>query len=306
MEKAVVIYNPKDSIVPPRLYVNIANLNYTPVILNDFDISELQYFFKNYQLVAVFIPLDKYTAYQVSNFTSEIRQFMPEVKVIGFTNEKVGPDVHELLDDVIEPDSNLNKLQFSIYKSQRQTESSPVVPSVSIFSYIRRIFDVIMASILLILTSPLFILISTILTFTSREPALKSHPYIGKDYRPILLYSFCDRTPISKKPNVIKASTVELIGDHGFVNEGIWNMHQSGELVVKTDDRGEAARKWLIKCRLNDLPRLFNVIQGELSFFGRRPVAEEEAEKLTTDHEIHRFFYTPGFIDASGVGSFAG
>ncbi len=90
-----------------------------------------------------------------------------------------------------------------------------------------------------------------------------------------------------------------LIEDNGHVNE---NEHIARTEVdefnsfikIKNDPRVTRVGKFLRNTSLDEVPQLFNVLRGDMSIVGNRPLPLYEAEKLTTDEDAQRFMTAAG------------
>lgn len=112
--------------------------------------------------------------------------------------------------------------------------------------FFKRLFDIIISTIVLIVTIPLFIIIALIIKMTSKGPAIFKQERVGLFGKPFLIYKF--RTMF----NDAEA--------------------KSGPVWAKDDDpRVTPFGRWLRKMRLDELPQLGNVLRGDMSLVGPRP-----------------------------------
>ncbi len=130
---------------------------------------------------------------------------------------------------------------------------------------IKRKIDIVLAIALLILLLPIFLVISTIIKIGSKGPIFFAHRRIGKNGKLIKVYKF--RTMVPNAEELIKNFNEEQMREYkdGF--------------KLKNDPRVTKVGKILRKTSLDELPQLVNVIQGDLSLIGPRPIVEEELEK---------------------------
>ena len=135
------------------------------------------------------------------------------------------------------------------------------------FKFIKRTIDLFLGSIGLIIALPLFIL-SYILVKIDGGPALFGHHRIGENGKIFKCYKF--RTMVvdaDKKLNEL------LQKDELAKNE--WEK----EHKLKNDPRITRFGKFLRKTALDELPQIINVLKGEMSLVGPRPITESELEK---------------------------
>lgn len=113
---------------------------------------------------------------------------------------------------------------------------------------IKRLFDIIVATIATIALSPVLIGAALAVKLTSPGPILFRQPRIGKDGRPFSIYKFRSmRTEVSD--------------------------HKAATLTKRDDDRVTRVGAFLRKTSIDELPQLFNVLNGDMSVVGPRPHA---------------------------------
>lgn len=121
----------------------------------------------------------------------------------------------------------------------------------------KRIFDVIVASILVVILSPILLVLSILIKMDSKGPVMFRQVRVttyGKTFR---IFKF--RTMVN---NADKIGT---------------------QVTTKGDARVTRMGKLLRRCRLDELPQLFNVLKGEMSFVGTRPEVEKYVAHYTDE-----------------------
>ena len=155
-----------------------------------------------------------------------------------------------------------------------------------VLSRLSRMLKVIMdyagAVVALILFSPVMLWAVWRIKREDGGPILFRHTRMGKDLKPFQLYKF--RTMI---PNA-EARLVEMLKDE----------KQRKEFEVafkfKDDPRITEVGRFLRRTSLDELPQLFNVLKGEMSLVGPRPVVEREVELYYGIHAKKIFSIKPG------------
>ena len=137
--------------------------------------------------------------------------------------------------------------------------------SKKVYIKVKRVIDVILASIALILLSPLFAIIAIAIKIDSKGPVFFAHKRIGKNGKIIKLYKF--RSMVINAEELIKAFTPEQMSEY------------KENYKLTNDPRITKVGKFLRKTSLDELPQLINIINGDLSIIGPRPVVADELEK---------------------------
>lgn len=142
---------------------------------------------------------------------------------------------------------------------------------------LKRAFDVACASFLLVLTAPAFLCLAFAIRCDGEGPALFRQLRIGRDGKSFTMYKF--RSMIANAERM-KADLDEL--------------NETNGLFKMTDDpRITKIGKLLRKTYLDELPQLLNVLTGDMSLVGPRPLIESE-DALLTGYDRHRSRLTPG------------
>ena len=98
---------------------------------------------------------------------------------------------------------------------------------------------------------------------------------------------------------MISDDEVMLVGDDFVVAESDFNKEKAEEIEsafvkIENDPRITKVGKFIRKYSIDELPQLFNILKGDMSIVGNRPLPLYEAEKLTVDSSIDRFMAPAG------------
>lgn len=148
-----------------------------------------------------------------------------------------------------------------------------------LYRIIKRAFDFIVALIASVITIPVFLLIAIAIKVDSRGPVFFVHHRVGKDGKPLSLLKF--RTMVVGAEEMIKNFNPE--------QEKEWQEN----FKLENDPRITRIGKFLRKTSLDELPQLYNILIGNLSFVGPRPVTKEEIEKYG-ENKVKVLSVTPG------------
>jgi exopolysaccharide biosynthesis polyprenyl glycosylphosphotransferase len=169
-------------------------------------------------------------------------------------------------------------------------EGLPLVglPSAKLFPFsrtIKRITDVVGASLLLAITSPLFVAIAWLIKRDSAGPVFFRQERLSLHMRPFVALKF--RTMHIGVDNSVHQEFIRktMASDATTNANGLYKL-----------DRGSAITnvgRWLRKTSLDELPQLINVLRGEMSLVGPRPCIEYETEHFEP-HHFERFLVPAG------------
>ena len=121
----------------------------------------------------------------------------------------------------------------------------------------KRIFDIIVASLLVVILSPILLLLSILIKIDSPGPVMFRQVRVTTYGKPFRIFKF--RTMVN---NADKIGT---------------------QVTTKGESRVTRMGKMLRGCRLDELPQLFNVLKGEMSFVGTRPEVEKYVAHYTDE-----------------------
>ncbi len=134
----------------------------------------------------------------------------------------------------------------------------------------KRIFDVLLATLGLVILSPLLALVAILITCDSSGPVLFRQTRIGKDFRPFTLLKFRTMVPDASE--------------------------KGGQITIESDPRMTRIGRVLRRFKLDELPQLFNILKGDMSFVGPRPEVPRYVEKFREDYQTV-LRVSPGLTD---------
>lgn len=239
--------------------------------------------------------------------------------------------VSDLLNVDFEKEGLIKKIDYWINNPvmKKETEAVPKLSSPPDYKMplVKRTFDIVFASLALLFLTPLFLIIAILIRLESRGPIFYSSKRVGTGYKIFDFYKFRSMSidadiklkdmahlnQYKKEPQqeVVQSSLCEdclkkniscqsiLYLDGDAVCEKFYFANQevkkAGTFIkINNDPRVTKIGKFIRNTSIDELPQLFNVLKGDMSIVGNRPLPLYEAEKITTDKFVSRFLAPAG------------
>lgn len=148
------------------------------------------------------------------------------------------------------------------------------------FSLQKRMFDIFGSLFLLLLTTPLLLVISTLILFNMGTPVFFTQLRRGKNKKPFAILKFRTMHNSAEKLRYLLNTK----------NEAPYPMFK-----MENDPRFVGIGKWLSQIGLDELPQLINVLAGDMSLIGPRPLPVTEAILLDQSWNF-RYSVRPGIF----------
>lgn len=185
----------------------------------------------------------------------------------------------------------------------------------------KRLLDILVSGGALLALSPVFLVVSIILKATSKGPVFFYSKRVGRGYQIFELIKFRTMVPNAdqmkdkishlnqyktedgqiycngKECNIESNPCSQVLyADGEMVCEKLHNARKGGEIFNKfqSDPRVSKFGKFLRKTSIDELPQLINILKGDMSLVGIRPLPLYEAEKLTRGDMAERFMGPAG------------
>lgn len=142
--------------------------------------------------------------------------------------------------------------------------------------FIKRLFDIIVSAVALVILAIPFALVAIFIKLDSKGPAFFRQQRMGKDDKPFLIYKF--RTMRQDAPH--NTATAELDNAKDKIT-------RVGSVLRKTS--------------VDELPQLINVLLGDMSIIGPRPVVLNETELISMRHDNGANHVLPGLTGLAQV-----
>lgn len=193
----------------------------------------------------------------------------------------------------------------------------------------KRAFDIVVAGVAILIFSPFLLLIALAIRLESKGPIIQKSKRVGSNYKVFDFLKFRSvYTDIEKnlknfkqqnqsidKENSLDAISLEdisldllmisdetmLMSDEFTIVEDHYlyqkeQLQESSITKLENDSRITKLGRFMCKYGIDELPQLINIIKGDMSIVGNRPLPLCEAEMLTQDDYIDRFMGPSGLI----------
>jgi lipopolysaccharide/colanic/teichoic acid biosynthesis glycosyltransferase len=187
------------------------------------------------------------------------------------------------------------------------------------YKNIKRAFDFSVALFGITVTAPIMLLAAVAIRLESKGKVIYLSKRVGQSYKLFSIYKFRtmyvdadQQTDLMKQLNQYQSGSGQeltecpfckmlgrncsplLYNDNETHCENFYFMkkdenRESSFFKISNDPRVTKVGKFLRKTSIDELPQLFNILKGDMSLVGNRPLPMYEAEKLTTDFAIERF-----------------
>lgn len=147
----------------------------------------------------------------------------------------------------------------------------------------KRIFDILFSLFVLLSLSPFLLLIALLIKLESKGPVFYNSERVGTGYRIFKFYKF----------RSMRLNADKMIQEFTHLNQ-YKSASNSAFIKIHCDPRVTRLGRFLRKTSLDELPQFINVLKGEMSIVGNRPLPLYEAEKITKDLWSKRFLAPAG------------
>lgn len=148
----------------------------------------------------------------------------------------------------------------------------------TLYLFIKRVFDILFSLIALICLSPIFLFTSIAILLEDGGPVFFTQSRMGKDENPFQIYKFRSMSKDADRQMLELMESNEQTG-HAF--------------KIKNDPRITRVGRIIRRFSIDELPQLINVIKGDMSVVGPRPILTFQMEECS-DYEKQRLLVRPG------------
>ncbi|MBB5637358.1 lipopolysaccharide/colanic/teichoic acid biosynthesis glycosyltransferase [Pedobacter cryoconitis] len=149
----------------------------------------------------------------------------------------------------------------------------------------KRLFDILAAGGILLVLSPVLLIIALLIRLDSKGGVIYKSKRVGTGYKIFDFYKFRSMRPGADQ-QLKDLSALNQYADDGSGTNAF--------VKIKNDPRITRLGNFLRNSSLDELPQLFNVLKGDMSLVGNRPLPLYEAEMLTSNEWSMRFLGPSG------------
>jgi len=139
---------------------------------------------------------------------------------------------------------------------------------------LKRLFDIVVSALALVLTSPILLIAAIAVKLSSPGPIFFRQKRVGRNFQPFWIYKF--RTMVVDAPQ------------------------RGAQITAGADPRITRVGRLLRKTKLDELPQLWNVLRGDMSFVGPRPEVPRYVEMFADDY-MEILTVRPGITDPASL-----
>lgn len=165
--------------------------------------------------------------------------------------------------------------QLSVSKKQKEYK----IPTT------KRVFDIVSAGGMLLVLSPFLLIIAALIRLDSKGPVIYKSKRVGTGYKIFDFYKFRSM----KAGADLELKNLSALNQYADDGSGT-----NAFVKIKNDPRVTKLGNFLRNSSLDEVPQLFNVLKGDMSLVGNRPLPLYEAELLTSNEWSMRFLGPSG------------
>ncbi|HWV65414.1 sugar transferase [Chitinophaga sp.] len=264
-------------------------------------INQLQHIFKKVPAAIIYRFDSAYesalsewnTYFKTHQFLCSIPFFVYTDK--GFDEMKSLMGRHTFIDDIITQEAwQVLGNKIAIVSKVKRMRTFPVYRSSTLrtrlytrrfySNFLKRSLDVALAGGGLLMLSPVMLVIAALIRLESKGPIFYAAKRAGRNYRVFKFYKFRTMVPDADR----QLDKIKHLNQYDGQTDG------PVFIKVSNDPRVTKLGGFLRNTSLDEIPQLLNVLKGDMSLVGNRPLPLYEANTLTTDEWVERFLAPAG------------
>jgi len=245
---------------------------------------------------AIIVDLDAFSINEVSTVLNQLKKH-PQfslIPIIGLADHTTKLDAISVLkaglDDCFFSPLDWIAIQKRVrFISEFKQLKKEAITDIRIQSYKiplgKRVFDILIASIVLVCLSPILLLVGVLIKLESKGSLFYTSKRIGTGYQEFDFIKFRSMSA-DADTQLQKLAHLNSYDEQSTSTNTFFK--------IKNDPRVTRVGKVIRKTSIDELPQLLNVLKGEMSIIGNRPLPLYEAKKLTKDDWAKRFLAPAG------------
>lgn len=144
---------------------------------------------------------------------------------------------------------------------------------------VKRTVDIVLSIVMLVLVFfPIYLLVKLQITRENKGPVLFGHRRLGRNGRSITVFKF----------RTMALNAEDQLGTWERERPDLWKAFSEGGFKLQDDPRILRSARWLRSTSLDELPQLLNVLKGEMSLVGPRPITLAEVTAYGAEFELYK------------------
>ena len=191
-------------------------------------------------------------------------------KQLCMENSKETAEVHKTTEEFV----STGKCRTDAHKNMREVYARKS----RVFVTAKRFFDILLAGVALVILSPLFLITAIAIKIEDNGPVFFTQPRAGKNLKTFKMYKFRSM----------------YVDADAKLQEMMKNNEQTGHAFkIKNDPRITKVGKIIRRLSIDELPQLINIVKGDMSIVGPRPILVFQMEECD-EYDRQRLIVQPG------------